>query len=126
MEGEGAAEEGKINIKIYTVNGIYQNANIKQSRDIRSRAEMNAVLDVFMASEYYSEEKFGTRDFMRAQWIAHNMAYDIASSGNVGFWIVQKISVTDDPIESGDELDIRGLGNSLRRQKAIYDILSLV
>ena len=90
---------------------------------ITSPYEMNAILDVFMESEYYSQNVFGSRDFMRAQWIAHNKAYELASSGQFGFKVAQILSGSENPIESADVLDIRSLNNIGRKGTFTYNAI---
>jgi len=127
-EDTGKPVENKVNVRFYnadTTNG-YVNISINQSREIATRQEMNAVLDVVMSSPYYSKEQFGSRSFMRAQWVAHNACYTIASSGDRGYRAMQVFSGASNPIESASSLDIRSNGNMLRRQKIIYTVLSWV
>ena len=125
-EGIGIPQEGKLNVRVYDVNeeGTKVNISIEDSLSIEARYEMDAVLDVIMESEYYSYDMFGSKDFMRAQWVAHNAGYKIASSSDVGFWVMQIVSGSDDPTQSSSSLDIRSKNNILKRQKAIYDIIS--
>ena len=52
---------------------------IYESLKITDEAEMQAVLEVVAQSEYYSEEIYGTVSMMKAQWIAHNIAYEMAT-----------------------------------------------
>ena len=87
---------------------------------------MDAVLDVIIASEYYSYEKYGSKGFMRAQWLAHNCAYSMASSGGISERIASILSGSDNPKESAQILDIRELDNMLLRQKLVYAGLSWI
>lgn len=79
-----------------------------------------------MDSDYYSESQFGDKNYMRAQWIAHNVSYAVAQSGDLGFGIMQRLSGSDDPIESSESLDIRSKENMLLRQKILYTVISWV
>lgn len=71
-------------------------------------------------SPYYSFERFGTKEFMRAQWIAHNLCYDLAVSGELGYNVAKIVSGVEDPIKSSLELDIRNLGNMSLRSYYLY------
>ena len=77
-----------------------------------------------MESDYYSEEIFGTKRFMLAQWEAHNLCYKIANSGQIGYKAMQNISRAKDPLSSSESLDLRSLNNLTRRQRVIYTFIS--
>ena len=128
FEGLGSAQEGMINAEFYIADSTqgYINIHISPSLDVKSKYEMNAVLDVIMASDYYSESMFGTKEYMRAQWEAHNICFDIASSGPAGYTAMQILSGASNPIESSRALDIRCKGNVLKRQEILYQLLMLV
>lgn len=113
-----------VNLTVYG-NDSFKNVNIDQSLEITNRYEQEAILKVFMNSDYYSKETFGGLNFMRAQWVAHNLGYKIASSGEIGFWMVKQISGSPNPIESANVLDIRSKNNIARTQKIVYTLFSL-
>ena len=114
---------GKINLRVYSSGPGRYNVHVSDSRKITSPYEMDAILDVFMESEYYSQNVFGSRDFMRAQWIAHHKAYELASSGQFGFKVAQILSGSENPIESADVLDIRSLNNIGRKGTFTYNAI---
>ena len=87
---------------------------------------MYAVLTVIVNSEYYSEEMFGSVDYMIGQWIAHNECYNIASASDSGYTIMQRISGATNPIESARSLDLRCKNNVSNRAKVIYKIISFI
>lgn len=115
-----------VNAEIYNVNSTATNISIGESLTIRSKYEQNAVLDVIIESPYYSEDVYGSKSFMRAQWVAHNVCDDNASSGDFGFWIMQRLSGSSNPIESACSLDLRSLDNMLLRQRIQYTLISWV
>ena len=115
-----------VNAEIYYPNSTVSNISIGESLAIRSKYEQNAVLDVIIESPYYSEDVYGSKAFMRAQWVAHNVCYDIASSGDVGFRLMQLASGSSNPLESASSLDLRSLNNMLLRQKIMYTLISWV
>ena len=88
--------------------------------------EIDTVLDEIMKSDYYSEELFGTKEFMRAQWVGHNLTYQLALSGDIGFKIARSASGSDDPIQSSQELDIRCLDNLIKRQRYAYKMIEII
>lgn len=123
--GDGSPDSSKLNVHFYNA-GQYVNINIDKSLSVKSTIEMDAVLDVIIASEYYSYEKYGSKGFMRAQWLAHNCAYSMASSGGISERIASILSGSDNPKESAQILDIRELDNMLLRQKLVYAGLSWI
>ncbi len=123
-ENTPPVQKGDINAEIYHISDSMSNIKIDNSLNITSGYEQEAILDVIIESPYYSEEAYGNRAFMRAQWVAHNACYDIASSGKVGFWLMQRLSGSENPIQSSHFLDIRNTNNLLKRQQLIYTIIS--
>lgn len=129
---------GKINMRVYEVKSkvkigdeiktvTYWNVYVSESLSLQERDQIDAALEVFMESEYYSEDVFGTKAFMRAQWIAHNVTYGLADSGSEqGIALARVISGSNDPKESAAELDLRCLDNLLKRQKFFYGTLALI
>ena len=117
---------GEINAEVYYPSDSISNINIKESINITSKYEQKAILDVIMDSKYYSEDVYGDSSFMQAQWAAHNVCYNIASSGNAGYKLMQILSGSSNPIESSRSLDLRSLNNLLRRQEILYTVISWV
>lgn len=128
FENKGVADANKVNVRFYDADKSkgYVNIGIDRSTEITSRYEMNAVLEEVTKSPYYSKNQFGSKSFMRAQWLAHNICYTIAQQGSIGYKAMQLVSGLSNPIESASVLDIRSRGNMLRRQKLAYTILSFV
>lgn len=125
-ENNSPEEKNIVNVKIYYPWEGASNISVDASLSITSKYEQNAVLDVIMESPFYSEKVYGSKKFMRAQWVAHNLSYSIASSGPIGFRVMQILSGSLDPIESSASLDIRSKNNILKRQKFLYTLLSWV
>ena len=125
---EGSPDNSKTNAKFYVADESkgFVNINVDNSLSISNKYEINAVLDVIVESPYYSETMFGSKKFMRAQWVAHNVCYNIASTGPIGFSIMAFLSGSSDPIQSSTSVDIRSKGNMLLRQEALYTIISWV
>ena len=122
--GASDTSKKKYTAEIYYPSSNTSNISIKDSLNIRSQYEQNAFLDVIIDSPYYSDEIYGSKSFMRAQWVAHNTCYDIASRGNVGFKVMQILSGAENPIQSANSLDLRSKNNMLLRQKILYTVIS--
>ena len=128
MEGNGVDDASKLNVRFYIADAEkgYVNINIDKSLEITDVYDMYAVLTVIVNSEYYSEEMFGSVDYMIGQWIAHNECYNIASASDSGYTIMQRISGATNPIESARSLDLRCKNNVSNRAKVIYKIISFI
>ena len=57
----------------------YVDIKIMESLQITDEAEMEAILEVITKSRYYDEDKYGSIPFMKAEWIAHNLAHSMAT-----------------------------------------------
>ena len=128
MEGNGIDDASKLNVRFYIADAEkgYVNINIDKSLEITDVYDMYAVLTVIVNSEYYSEEMFGSVDYMIGQWIAHNECYNIASASDSGYTIMQRISGATNPIESARSLDLRCKNNVSNRAKVIYKIIPFI
>ena len=128
MEGNGVDDASKLNVRFYIADAEkgYVNINIDKSLEITDVYDMYAVLTVIVNSEYYSEEMFGSVDYMIGQWIAHNECYNIASASDSGYTIMQRISGATNPIESARSLDLRCKNNVSNRAKVIYKIIPFI
>ena len=128
MEGNGVDDASKLNVRFYIADAEkgYVNISIDKSLEITDVYDMYAVLTVIVNSEYYSEEMFGSVDYMIGQWIAHNECYNIASTSDSGYTIMQRISGATNPIESARSLDLRCKNNVSNRAKVIYKIIPFI
>ena len=83
---------------------------------------MAAVVETIIRNENYSKDLFGTREHMVAQWIAHNLTYDIVTIENTPETverIISTMSGSNTLEESSKKLDLRQIGNTLKRQDLI-------
>ena len=129
VEGEGEKQDDQVNAKFYTSSqstSKYMNINVDKSKNISSVCEINAVIDVICNSEYYDEDVYGSRSFMRGEWIAHNFAPTVASWGDIGYRTVRWLSKSENPIESAAELDLRPKDNMGITHRATYEILGML
>ena len=123
VEGTGAPKEDMLNVKVYTTEKGYKNINIDKSLNVKNEYEMEAVLNVIMGSGLYKKEIFGSKEFMMAQWIAHNESYNMAKSSRFGYLLVQRLSGAENPIASAHTLDIRQTDNMSDRSRLIYTVI---
>ena len=72
MEGEGANDPCKLNVRFYRTSDGFVNINIEHSASITGNIEQREVLKLITQSKYYDEETNGGIAFRQAQWIAHN------------------------------------------------------
>lgn len=129
VSGKGKSKNNEVNAKYYTSSSSTSksmNINVDKSKNITSSYEINAVLDVICNDENYSKSVYGGKTFMRGQWVAHNMAYNIASSGELGAKITQLLSGSTTPQKSAGILDLRPKDNILKRQYLVYTVLGLL
>ena len=78
-QGKGKNKKDKINVRIYLSRKKQRTFNIRESLKIDDEAEMQAILEVIMAEGEFDEASYGSVSFMTAQWVAHNMAYEMAT-----------------------------------------------
>ena len=79
-KGWGYIQSKKINVCFYkSPEEKYYAINIRESLKITDEAEMEAILEVIMQNENYDEAVYGDMAFMKAQWITHNIAYELAN-----------------------------------------------
>lgn len=85
ISGEGAGVTSKLNIELYeTNNSSHMNMSVDRSVAINSVTEINAIIDIIIDSgEYYNREVYGSKSFMRGQWVAHNTCYKLATLGEL-------------------------------------------
>lgn len=124
VDGEGADIEGMINVKLYK-SGSYVNILIKESLQINDQYEMEAILEVIIQHKNIHESEYGTKRHMRSQWVAHNMAYGLATGNGMEKWIIEKMygKNADEIVTSSKALDLRPYGNFTRRQQLFYSWL---
>ena len=129
FRGRGRSVRGKFNVCFYesTIKPFII-INIKESLQITDEAEMEAILEVVVKNEHYSEEEYGTISFMKAQWIAHNMAHSMASGSEEQQWLVETIAgeSIQDVIGRAEELDLSPYGSMSSRHILLYQIIEFV
>ena len=129
VRGKGRAKKGKINVCFYrSRKNIPMSINIRESLQITDEYEMQAILEVITESENYSEEVYGSIPFMKAQWITHNLAHDLATGSNkqIKQWLKditgEKLSYV---ISSAKELDLSPIERIPKKEMRIYRLVEL-
>ncbi len=125
VRGKGWKRSGKINVCFYPVGKKYTAVSIRESLQITDEAEMEAVLEVMAKHECYSEEVYGSISFLKAQWIAHNLAYGMATGTGeqqaLAGMIIGKGS--REIIRHAKELDLTPVSEIPEDQLAVYELV---
>ena len=120
----GYPQDGKINVRFYKSAGEqYYAINIRESLKITDEAEMEAILEVITQFETYDEEIYGDIAFMKAQWITHNLAYELATGNeNSKRMISALVGESAKAIaSSAKELDLSPIADMDEREKALTE-----
>ena len=125
VRGKGWNRSGKINVCFYRVGKKYIAVCIRESLQITDEAEMEAVLEVMAKHEDYSAEVYGSISFLKAQWIAHNLAYGMATGTEeqqaLAGMIVGKGS--REIIRHAKELDLTPVSEIPEEQLSVYEFV---
>jgi len=125
VRGKGKYRKGKINICFYRFGKKSIAISIRESLQVTDEAEIEAVLEVMARHEYYSEEVYGSLSFLKAQWIAHNLAYNMATGSEeqqaLAAMIVGKNS--KEIIRHAKELDLTPVSEIPEDQLAVYELV---
>ena len=127
-EGHGKKRSGKINVCFYpSENKPYINIEIRESLEITDEAEMQAILEVIAKNKDYSEETYGTIAFMKAQWIAHNLAHSMATGTEEQQMLVKMLAGEDlaGIVSSAEQLDLSPIGSITDRQMMLYELVEM-
>lgn len=130
VQGRGKAKKGRINVRFYRSyhNKKDMNFCIRESLKITDEAEMQAVLEVVAKNKNFSEKEYGTISFLKAEWITHNLAYQMANGSEdqkslVAMVAGEKISKI---IKQAKELDVSPLRNTPEQEMAVYEFIEAV
>ena len=125
VRGKGWKRSGKINVCFYRAKKKYIGINIRESLQITDEAEMEAVLELMAKHEYYSEDVYGSLSFLKAQWIAHNLAYGMATGNEeqqaLAAMVVGKNS--KEIIRHAKELDLTPVSEIPEAELAVYELV---
>ena len=128
-KGWGYVQNNKINVCFYRSAGEqYYAINIRESLKITDEAEMEAILEVITQFETYDEEIYGDIAFMKAQWIAHNLAYELATGSEETQRIIAAVSgeSAKSVAKSAKELDLSPIPDMDDREKALIEKIQVL
>ena len=126
VRGKGKYKAGKINACFYqSKNKKYWNIIIPESLQINDEDEMAAILEVVAAHEKYDEAYYGSISFMKAQWITHNIAHEMANGGEQAQMWVKAIAGEDlaSIISRSKQLDITPIEGIPEREMKVYRLV---
>lgn len=123
--GQGRPLKGRINVCFYRSEKKYIAINIRESLQITDEAEMEAVLEIVAKHKYYSEEVYGSLSFLKAQWIAHNLAYGMATGSEEQQALAGMIvgQASKEIIRHAKELDLSPVSEIPEGQLAAYELV---
>ncbi len=84
---------------------------------------MEAILGVIMQNEYYDEAVYGDMDFMKAQWITHNIAYELATGNPETRKLIATLAgeTAVKVAERAQELDLSPICSMSEQEKALTE-----
>lgn len=127
--GRGQYKRGKINVYFYKVKEQkHMSINIRESLEITDEAEMEAILELVADNKNYQEEIYGSIPFMKAQWIAHNMAHDMANGNSEQQQAVEMLigESAANILSSSKRLDLSPLEDISDSQRRMYEIVEFL
>ncbi len=134
IEGHDRVRKNKINVMFYRLEETNAKGrplfafNIRESLEITDEAEIQAVLEVVAKHEKYSEERFGSIAFMKAVWIAHNLAHSMAGGSEEAQRLVEAIMGENisDIADRAKLLDINPIETLPEQELALYRIIEMI
>lgn len=125
VRGQGQRKKGMFNVCFYRTGKGNMGILIPESLQITDETEMEAVLEVVVKHKYYSEKVYGPVSFMKAQWIAHNLAYDMATGSEEQQELAGKIigQSSKEIIRHAKELDLSPYAEITEEQRVIYEFM---
>lgn len=127
IRGRGKYDKNKINVRFYYSYDQRRDMNfvILESLQINDEAEMQAVLEVVAKHPSFSVEEYGTISFLKAEWITHNLAYDMANGNEGQKALVEMIAgeKLKKVIGRAKELDVSPLRNTSDQEMAVYELI---
>lgn len=126
----GRKIKGKINVQFYYPQTIQTDTMffiIRDSLQITDEAEMIAILETVSRSEYFDAEAYGSVSYMRAEWLAHNYAYSMATGSKDEQQAVMGISGESlrSILARSKELDITPMIYLSEQEAAVYEIIQI-
>ena len=84
---------------------------------------MEAILEVIMQNENYDEAVYGDMAFMKAQWITHNIAYELATGNPETRKLIATLAgeTAVKVAERARELDLSPICSMSEQEKALTE-----
>ncbi len=127
MLGRGSRKKDRINVRFYHSEIKWKDINfcILESLQITDEAEMQAILEVVAKHELFSGEEYGTISFLKAEWITHNLAYDMAKGTDEQKALVTMVAgeKLSKVIGRAKELDVSPLRNTTEQERTVYEFI---
>ena len=100
---------------------------IYESLQVTDEAEMEAILELLAQNENYSEEVYGSISFMKAEWIAHNIAYAMATGSETEQNFAQAIAGESIAriVKRSKELDLSPISEMPGQERLLYEMIEL-
>ena len=128
-QGKDSYISGKINVRVYkSKDRTHWIINIADSLKITDESEMEAILEVIARSDYYDEDYHGPISFMKAEWIVHNLAHEVATGGGgarqwLEAYMGENLSMI---IRRAEELDLSSPESMSEKELKIYRMIELL
>ena len=128
-KGRGGRKWGKFNICFYR-SGLSEHLTISipDSLKITDEAEMEAILEVVAENENYDEAVYGTVSFMKAEWIAHNLAHSMATGSEEERKLVEMIAgeAFRKVAARARDLDLSPIEEITAKERILYEFVGLL
>lgn len=125
----GRKQKGKLNVCLYLSDDkTFYIVKIHDSTQITDEAEMEAILETVTRDKNFRRDLFGSISNMKAQWIAHNLAYSMATGNEEARKLIEIMTGTDiaDVIGRSKELDIVPPAAMTPAESILYDVIEMV
>jgi len=124
----GWKQKGKMNVRYVSSRLPYLYIMIRDSLKITDEAEMQAILEVVARDDRYSEELYGTISFMKAEWIAHNLAHSMATGTEHQQNLVKSIAgeSLSMVLARSEELDLEPIEYINPKELLVYEFIEFV
>ena len=120
-------KRGMINVRLYSSGG-FMTICIYESLKITDEAEMEAILELITASDLFPDDDYGDIPFMKAQWIAHNVAHSMATGSEEQRKLIEAIAGERlwKIKKSSKELDLKPLREIPENQISLYEMIEFL
>jgi len=127
-KGHGKKVSGKFNIRYSIDKKKNPSFYLPDSLEITDEAEMTAILELLAGSEYYDPDVFGPVSFMAAEWIAHNLAFSMATGSDEQKKLIRTVVGEDIQkiVKRAKELDLSPVSSMPESEQMLYHLIETV